>query len=288
MGVSLTGKLPDSPTASNTLHWVLRLGIFMCFLGHGSFGIIAKPEWTTLFSVAGIPSDAAFRLMPFIGLHDLTIAALVLASPRPLVLLWATIWCLWTAALRPIVGLGMWEFLERAGNYGPPLALLLLQPWPRSLREWFAPIKPGPASAERLRACGLVLRVSIALLLIGHAGFGAFQHKAVLLNMYSTAGLPASLGSVSLGPAIGWFELLLAAAVLMKPFRSLLLFVCVYKIASELLYPMTGSFWWEFIERGGDYTAPIALIVVNGLLAAKDSRVPAVAAFAPAAVVQKP
>src|SRR6185503_18983179 len=211
----LTGKLPDSPTASNTLHWVLRLGIFMCFLGHGSFGILAKPEWTTLFSVAGIPSDAALRLMPFIGLHDLTIAALVLASPRPLVLLWATIWCLWTAALRPIVGLGMWEFLERAGNYGPPLALLLLQPWPRSWREWIAPIKPGPASAEGLRRCGLALRVTIALLLVGHAGFGAFQHKADLLNMYSTAGLPASVGSVSLGPAIGWFELLLAAAVLL-------------------------------------------------------------------------
>jgi len=245
----------------------------MCFLGHGSYGIISKPEWVPYFGVAGILKDTALHLMPLIGLHDLAIATIALASPRPIVLLWATIWGVFTAALRPLVGQGMWEFWERGGNYGVPLAFLLLQPWPRSWREWLGPIKPAPVTTERLRNVGLVLRISIVLLLIGHAGFGAFQHKAGLLDMYSKAGLPASLGGVSLAPAIGWFELILAAAVLLKPFRSLLVFVCVYKIASELLYPATGSFWWEFIERGGDYMAPIALILIGKALATEPATI---------------
>ncbi len=278
---------PDFPTSQNdstfsTLHWVLRLGVFMCFLGHGSFGIIAKPEWAPFFGAVGIPKGVAVDLMPWIGLHDIAIATIALASPRPIVLLWAAIWCVWTAALRPLTGLGMWEFWERGGNYGIPLAFFLLQPWPRSFREWTAPITPGPVTAERLKISGLVLRVSIALLLIGHAGFGAFQHKAGLLNMYAKAGVPSSIGGISVAPAIGWFELALAAAVLLKPFRSLLIFVCVYKIASELLYPITGSLWWEFIERGGDYTGPIALILVMKALNPEPARAPVAPAFSPA------
>lgn len=259
------------------LYWTLRIGVFMCFLGHGSFGIISKPEWSAFFAVFGIPKEAALHLMPWIGLHDLLIATIALASPRPIVLLWATFWCLWTAALRPLAGMGMWEFWERGGNYGIPLALLLLQPWPRGWREWVNPMKlQGTIQPALLRASGLVLRVSIALLLIGHAGFGAFQHKAGLLNMYARAGLPVSMGGVALAPAIGWFELALAAAVLIRPFRGLLIFACLYKIASELLYPITGSFWWEFIERGGDYTGPIALIYIQKLLAKEQVRAPAI------------
>jgi hypothetical protein len=123
--------------------------------------------------------------------------------------------------------------------------------------------------------------------LIGHAGFGAFQHKAGLLKMYAKAGLPASIGQVSLAPAVGLFELVLAAAVLLKPFRSLLLFVCAYKIASELLYPATGSYWWEFIERGGDYMAPIALILINGVLAAEHARATAARGLVPATIPEE-
>ncbi len=250
---------------SIALDWLLRIGVFMCFIGHGSFGILAKPGWVPFFDVVGIPPDDAVRLMPFIGLHDIILGAIALASPRPIVLLWATLWCTWTAAIRPIAGMGMWEFWERAGNYGVPLAYLVLQPWPRSWREWLAPIRPAPPSAERLRNASLVLRLSLALLLIGHAGFGAFQHKPELALMYEQAGLPSTLFGAPLAVAIGWFELTLALLVLVRPSRSLLVFVCVYKVASELLYPATGAYWWEFIERGGDYVAPIALVFCAAL-----------------------
>lgn len=272
---------PEPYAAGTALGWILRIGVFMCFLGHGSFAIVAKPEWVSFFSVVGIPEGVAVHIMPWIGLLDVTVAALALASPRPLVFLWAAIWCTWTATLRPLSGLGMWEFWVRGCNYGIPLAFLALHPWPRSLREWVDPITPGVVTVERLRISSFLLRVAIALALIGHAGLAAFQQNAALLGMYEKVGLPRTVEGIALGSAIGWFELALAAAVLVRPFRGLLVFVCVYKVMSALLHPATGSYWWEFIERGADYTAPIALILVGNALAAERARVrvPAVEAL---------
>lgn len=273
---------PDTGRTLSSLHWVLRIGVFACFLGHGSFAIMAKPEWAKFVGVVGIPSDVALHILPWIGLLDLTVAALALASPRPIVFLWAAAWCLWTASLRPLTGLGMWEFWVRAGNYGVPLAFLATLSWPRSLREWVDPIAPGPVTEERLRLSGLVLRVAVALALIGHAGLGLFQQKAGLLDMYAKVGLPASVEGIPVAAAIGWFELALAAAVLLKPFRTLLVFVCVYKVMMGLLHPASGALWWEFIERGTDYLAPIALILVGNALAAERARVRARAPIAEA------
>ena len=272
-----TATRTDAPAAEpyaagTTLDWILRIGVFLCFLGHGSFALMAKPEWTSFFGVVGIPEGAAMHIMPWVGLLDLTIGTLALASPRPLVFLWATIWCTWTATLRPLTGLGMWEFWVRGCNFGIPLAFLALHPWPRSLREWVDPNTPGPLTAERLRISSLVLRIAIALALIGHAGLVAFQQKAALLEMYAKVGLPHSIDGIPLGPAIGWFELALAAAVLVKPFRGLLVFVCVYRVMTGLLHPISGEYWWEFIERGADYVAPIALILVGNALIAERAR----------------
>ncbi|HKQ18397.1 MAG TPA: hypothetical protein VJW75_01495 [Candidatus Eisenbacteria bacterium] len=264
---------PDTGHTASSLHWVLRIGVFACFLGHGSFAIMAKPEWANFFGVVGVPSDVALHVLPWIGLLDLTVAALALASPRPFVFLWAAMWCLWTASLRPLTGLGMWEFWVRAGNYGIPLAFLAVLPWPRTLREWVEPIAHGPVTAERLRLSGSILRIAIALALIGHAGLGVFQRKAGLLEMYAKVGLPSSVEGIPLAVAIGWFELALAAAVLIKPFRTLLVFVCVYKVMMGLLHPASGAYWWEFIERGADYMAPIALILVGDALVAERARI---------------
>ena len=62
---------------------------------------------------------------------------------------------------------------------------------------------------------------------------------------------------------VSWFEIALGLAVLFKPARGLLVFVCTYKVGTELLRPMAGEPWWEFIERAGSYVAPVALIVVD-------------------------
>jgi len=41
-------------------------------------------------------------------------------------LLWMVFWGFWTALLRPIVGMPIWDFVERWANWGAPLALYFL------------------------------------------------------------------------------------------------------------------------------------------------------------------
>ena len=174
------------------LHWILRVGVLLCFVGHGAFGVITKPAWFPYFAVVGIGAATAIRLQPLIGVHDISLGLFTFLSPRPIVLLWMCLWCVWTALLRPLAGQGWWEFLERAGNYGVPLAFLLLHGWPRTGRGWVETIRPRPVSPETLRRVARALRWTTALLLIGHGGFGAFQHKAMLSEMYAHVGVPAA------------------------------------------------------------------------------------------------
>src|SRR5687768_18609937 len=99
------------------LWWTLRVGAGLCFVGHGAFGIITKEAWVPFFGLVGFGRDAAFALMPAVGMVDILVGCLLVVSPRPAVLLYMTGWAIWTAALRPLTGASPFEFLERAGNY---------------------------------------------------------------------------------------------------------------------------------------------------------------------------
>src|SRR5215472_6934231 len=82
---------------------------------------------------------AGFRvhLMPLIGTVDITLGILTLFRPLRAVLLYYTLWGFWTALLRPLAGEGIWELVERAYNYGVPLAFLVLVGWGTTWRAWF-------------------------------------------------------------------------------------------------------------------------------------------------------
>src|SRR3954469_10602764 len=83
---------------------ILRLGAAACFIGHGAFGIMTKEAWVPYFAVVGIDRDTAFQMMPIVGMVDILAGLTVLLSPRPIVLLYMTVWGLWTALLRPLSG----------------------------------------------------------------------------------------------------------------------------------------------------------------------------------------
>ena len=257
------------------LHWALRLGAAACFVGHGAFGVMTKPAWVPYFAVVGIPSDWALALMPLVGTVDIAAGLAVLLSPRPAVLLYMAVWGLWTALLRPLSGDNAWETLERAGNYGVPLALLLLAGgrgtvgrW--SLRDWLAPIAPagpGPVPDARLAEVARVLRWTVALLLAGHGALAAVVGKPLLAAHWSAVGLPGE----ALAPLAGWLEIALAAAVLLRPGAALLAAVAAWKLATEALFPAAGAPVWEFVERGGSYAAPIALALLCAAPRARDA-----------------
>ncbi|MBI4122100.1 MAG: hypothetical protein HY461_02105 [Parcubacteria group bacterium] len=123
----------------NTKHveWVLRIAVAGEFIGHGVLALQGKKEWISWFSTFGIAdASLAANLLLLIGLIDVTLAILILIKPIRLALLWMVFWGFWTALLRPIVGMPIWDFIERWANWGAPLALLLLIGWPKQARDW--------------------------------------------------------------------------------------------------------------------------------------------------------
>jgi len=245
------------------LHWLLRLGVIGCFIGHGAYGLLTKEAWVPYFGVVGIDRVWAYRLMPWIGAIDVSLGLTMAVVPLRIVLLHLTVFGLWTAALRPLSGDSVWELVERAGNYGVPLAFLVFAGVPRRLRGWFTPVWPSamaPLTIDRTRMMHWILRVTTFLLLLCHGALGALHNKPALTAHYASIGFQnVMVGGLTLTQVVGGLELVLAVAVLVAPFPSLLLGICLWKMGTETLFMTAGSLPFEWIERAGSYMAPLAL-----------------------------
>lgn len=229
-----------------TLVTLLRVAFAMCFIGHGAFGILRKVDWLPFFSHFGIDAPLAVALMPVVGVVDITIGLLALVLPVRAVFAYGAAWCLFTAALRPMTGLGVAEFLERAGNYGIPLAMIAATRG----AHWFRRIPADLPSRTRQDVYAIAVWTT-ATLLAGHAWL-ALQSKPLLVNHLSILGL-GSNGA----PLVGVFELSLAVACIVRPTLGLFTVIAAWKVASEGLFIAAGAPVWEFVERGGSYVAPV-------------------------------
>lgn len=228
----------------------------MEFIGHGALGIGRVAAWSSYFAVVGIPKETALHLMPIVGIFDVALALGVLFYPVRGLILYMAAWGLCTALLRPLAGESAWETVERAGNYGVPLALFLMLNG-GSWKSWFR--YPLLNMDEGRRATvAWTLRLTTVLLLAGHGALNLIVRKQVFVNQYGMLGLHGPW----IEPAVGAVEFILAAAVLAQPGFGLLLFVLVWKLATEALSPMAGSPIWVFIEHGGSYAAPLGLALM--------------------------
>ena len=125
---------------TKVVEWVLRIAVAGEFIGHGVFALQGKKDWIAWFAKFGVAdASLATKLLFAVGVIDIVLALLVLIKPVKIVLLWMVLWGFWTALIRPLVGMPIWDFVERWANWGAPLALLLILGWPRSIREWFTP-----------------------------------------------------------------------------------------------------------------------------------------------------
>ncbi|HEY5870995.1 MAG TPA: hypothetical protein VI542_36405 [Candidatus Tectomicrobia bacterium] len=245
------------------LHWILRLGVVGCFIGHGAYGFITKEAWVPYFGVVGINRAWAYKLMPWVGSMDVSLGLTAAIIPLPIVLLHMTVWGIWTAALRPLSGDSVWELVERAGNYGVPLAFLILVGVPHRLRGWFAPVWPSaiqPLTVNMARALHSILRLTTCLLLLGHGALGALTSKPALTAHYGSIGLDnVMVSGLTLTQVVGGMEIVLAVAALVAPLPSLLLGIGLWKMGTEALFMTSGALPFEWIERAGSYMAPLAL-----------------------------
>lgn len=250
---------PRAVAPDTTLPLLLRLGVGLCFIGHGAYGLITKAAWLPYFELVGIGEELGWKLMPWIGTMDIAIGFFAMLWPTRALLVWAAIWTVWTALCRPLAGQGWSEFFERAGNYGVPIAILVVLGmqapwWSRIPDRW--PSLNAPQTRARL---AWALRITTATLLAGHAGCALFLQKPALAAHYAPFVSESATHTVML--TVGWLEMALALTVLLRPVPVLLVGVCIWKLASECLFLLstTPAPMFEVIERGGSYIAPLAL-----------------------------
>ncbi|MFA4952774.1 MAG: hypothetical protein WC584_00975 [Candidatus Pacearchaeota archaeon] len=120
------------------VEWILRIGVFGTFLGHGVFALLGEQSWIPYFTSIGISEAMAITLLPLIGLIDILIAVFALIKPVRAVLIYASMWAFMTTLIRPIAGEPVWDFVERTANWAAPLALLYLRGLPKTLKEFFS------------------------------------------------------------------------------------------------------------------------------------------------------
>jgi hypothetical protein len=248
----------DTDGTMRRVSWVLRIGAVMEFVGHGALGIIGVAAWTSYFAVAGVGSSSAQTLMPIVGCFDVAMAVAILIFPSRALILYMAAWGVWTALLRPLSGETFWELIERAGNYGPLIGMLLMSRR-GGPRGWFGYEQARMKEGVVPLAVSWTLRLTTVLVLLGHGALGLIS-KPLLASHYASIGIHAP----GFETAVGAFECILAAVVLFKPTREILLFVFAWKLATELLSPVAGSTVWVFIEHGGSYAAPLALALLQG------------------------
>jgi hypothetical protein len=237
------------------IHYTLRIAAAMCCIGHGSFGIIKKAIWCSYFGVFGIGHDLAWQLMPVVGTIDIMMGIIILFYPARAVLGWLVFWGLITALLRPLSGEPFAEFIERAGNFGVPMALLLLSGGiGNNIKRMFAPVavlkNPNPKIVSSVI---MVLRIVVFLLFLGHGWLNLIEKKSILDQykslVFTNPGTTAQM--------VGVFEIIGAFMVLIRPLKSIVLTLLIWKISSEFFYPHYEIFEW--IERGGSYGSILAL-----------------------------
>jgi len=109
------------------IEWILRIGVAGEFLGHGLLAVGGKKDWIGWISqITTVDAQAATTLLLLVGISDVIVAAIILVKPVRPVLLWAAFWGFWTALIRPIVGVGWLDFIERFANWAAPLALYFM------------------------------------------------------------------------------------------------------------------------------------------------------------------
>jgi len=260
LDVGSQSDLSSEQIATFHVYWTLRLTAALCFIGHGAFGFITKESWIPFFTFFGISREWGYWWMPLVGGIDVAVGLTVLFfSWRPAII-YMVMWATWTALLRPFVGLGWWEFFERAGNYGVPLALLYFCAPGASLLSRCAFRQLLDSDRTRLI---ITLQLVSGLLLMGHAGFGLMMDKGVLFHHWrSVSTIPDVLGQATFVHALGLLEFFLGGLMLVWARAEVACIVLIWKLVSEMLYPISGDYIWEFIERSGSYGAPLALFLL--------------------------
>ena len=291
----------DRKTLQTQLNWTLRITAALCFIGHGTWGLITKSGWLPFFASQGIEGELAWTLQRLIGAFDIAMALLLLWRPNRAVILWMFLWALWTAILRPLAGnldkpvevtegqwvveireearpdkTQTWEFWERAGNWGPPFMLLVMGgAFAVRRKDLLGAYKEPEIKESTIDTIFFLCKLCLGLLLIGHAGFGFVVQKQMLIDHWQSIGVNADVDFIS---KIGYAEFALGVLIFLAPLRPLIFLALGWKLFTEFLYVPADTVAgmgivniFEWIERWGDYGIPLAMLYILAYRAKREA-----------------
>ena len=108
-----------------------------------------------------------------------------------------------------------------------------------------------------------ILRIGVAGEFIGHGVF-ALQGKKEWLAWFPTFGISTPEPALTLMWLIGALDIALAVLILIKPIRIAVLWMAFWGFWTALVRPIVGEPIWDFIERGANWSAPLALLLLLG------------------------
>jgi len=106
------------------------------------------------------------------------------------------------------------------------------------------------------------LRLAIAMCFIGHGAFGIIT-KAIWCNYLAVFGIDHD-HAYRLMPWVGIIDILLGVTMLIYPIRAIAIWLIIWGTITALLRPLSGEPFAEFIERAGNFGAPLVLLAVYG------------------------
>ena len=119
--------MTPSYTTFTPLQWILSLCVAGTFIGHGLIAVMGgEPKWYNFLAVAGIGRQVGGPLMRAIGTMDIAVGICAVLWPHEGLLVWAALWGLATALVRPLAGESPLAAVERCGNFLPAVAFLVV------------------------------------------------------------------------------------------------------------------------------------------------------------------
>lgn len=113
------------------------------------------------------------------------------------------------------------------------------------------------------------LRIASAMCLIGHGAFGIIT-KSVWCNYLAVIDIGQDM-AYHLMPVIGTIDILMGLSLLFYPTRAIALWLVVWGLATASMRPLSGEPFAELLERAGNFSAPLALLILcppeKGILA---------------------
>lgn len=106
-----------------------------------------------------------------------------------------------------------------------------------------------------------ILRIAVFGTFLGHGYFALLVNPAWIPYLQKVGF--SYEASKTIMPVIGAIDICVAFTILIKPYRPVILYACVWAFLAALMRPITGESFFQFIERAANFLAPLALLVLT-------------------------